>query len=273
MPLEFLKESFKPNEGDDPFSQQSWTLTKLPIILYIIFINVVIYFLVIFLEGSVEAGNWKFGSLSKVRIDQDGEIFRFITANFLHGGNIHIFFNMFSLFMVGPFIEKIFGKINMFILYILSGLGATLSSYYFTLSRIEYSPVSYFSAQAVGASGAVFGIVGGLTLFLLLNKESLKEDIRKRLLINIYIVVALNLVFGFSAGYFSNFSIDNAGHIGGLLSGAGVAYFLNPQVFGKRQLPVARLVSYFLLLLTLSAFAWMIWLYATEIRWMKGLGL
>ncbi len=268
MPLEFLKESFKPDEDNDPFSQQSWVLTKLPIVLYIIFINIVIYYLVILLEGSLIEGNWKFGSLSKVRIDHDGEIFRFITANFLHGGNLHIFFNMLSLFMVGPFIEKIFGKINFFILYILSGLGATLSSYYFTLSRIKYSPIHYPSAQAVGASGAVFGIVGGLTLFLLLNKESLKERVRKRLLINIYIVVALNLVFGFSVA-----GIDNAGHIGGLLAGGGIAYFLNPQIFGKKKLPIARFVSYFLLLLTLSSFIWMIWLYVTETQWMKGLGL
>ncbi len=268
MSLEFLKESFRPNEDNDPSSQQSWTLTKLPIVLYIIFINVAIYLLVIFLEGNVLEGNLKFGSLSKVRIDLNGEIFRFITANFLHGANIHIFFNMLSLFMVGPFIEKIFGKINFFILYILSGLFATLSSYYFTLSRIQYSPMYYPSAQAVGASGAVFGIVGGLTLFLLLNKESLKEGIRKRLLINIYIVVALNLAFGFSV-----VGIDNAGHIGGLLAGAGIAYFLNPQIFGKRRLPIARLVCYSLLLLTVLSFAWMIWLYVTETRWMNGLGL
>ncbi|GMT49542.1 MAG: hypothetical protein IEMM0008_1081 [bacterium] len=268
MPLEFLKESFRPDEGDDPFSQQSWVLTKLPIALYIIFINVVIYLLVIFLEGSVEVGNLKFGSLSKVRIDLNGEIFRFITANFLHGGNIHIFFNMLSLFMVGPFIEKIFGKINFFILYILSGLFATLSSYYFTLARIQYDPRQYASPEAVGASGAIFGVVGGLTLFLLLNKESLKEGIRKRLLINIYIVVALNLAFGFSIG-----GIDNAGHIGGLLAGIGIAYFLKPQIFGKKKLPIARFVSYFLLLLTLSSFIWVIWLYVIETRWMKGLGL
>ncbi|MDH4128143.1 MAG: rhomboid family intramembrane serine protease [Spirochaetota bacterium] len=226
-----------------------------PITIYIIAVNFFLFILIHSLESETDA--WKLGTLNLPMIYPKGEYFRFITAYFLHIHPLHIIFNMFSLFMVGPFIEHIFGKINFFILYMFTGLVSTVSSYLITMPP-----------EAVGASGAIFGIVGGFTTFLIMYKDKLKQDIRKKLLINIFVVVGINLAFGLfsSIGVTGSIQVDNAAHVGGLLSGAIIAIFLKPEALetGKKKISLAIALLY--LVIILASFAWMGYTYILDSR-------
>lgn len=245
------------------FKDSKISLEKPVLSIFLIGINVFLFFLILILEGYTEGNNWKFGSLHNVFITVKGEYFRFWTSLFLHANGFHLALNMFSLFMVGPFIEALFGRISFFLLYMLSGLGSTVASYFFTLSESQY-PL-YSSVESVGASGAIFGIVGGLLYFLLWNKEPLKNQIRKRLLIQLFVIISINLAFGFGTSYFEGGpKVDNAGHLGGLLTGFLIAYFLPIQILGRKPTQLAYALSLFLLTVLFASFSWAWSLYLSE---------
>jgi len=136
----------------------------------------------------------KFGPL----IDK-GEIYRLFTSNFLHGGIIHIAFNMYALYSIGPQVEELYGKWKYIIIYFLSGIGGSLLSYYMLPNTLS-----------IGASGAIFGLLGALFIFALKNKHSLKQGAIGSLLM----VIGVNLYIGMTLP-----NIDNYGHIGGLIVG------------------------------------------------------
>ena len=124
---------------------------------------------------------------------------RIFTALFLHGGFLHLFFNLFVLRQIGPLLEPTLGTARFLLLFLASGLG----SFGFSL---------YINGQlAVGASGGLFGLIGGL---LVLSFFARHETIGLRLFIELLVVIALNLVIG---GMFP--IIDTAAHLGGLISG------------------------------------------------------
>lgn len=130
---------------------------------------------------------------------QEGEYFRLISSTFLHGGLIHLFFNMVTLFYIGSQIEVYFGKIRYLVIYFISGLGASMLS-----STVSPGTVS------VGASGAIFGLFGALLIFALRNKEKVGSGTIK----NIITIIVLNLYIGLTTS-----NIDNWAHIGGVVTG------------------------------------------------------
>jgi len=266
MPFEFLKnnDSDQPDDKVDSTPGLSKILGSYPISIYLILINIIIFLLVLILDGYENV--WKFGSLNYVLVGEKFEIYRFFTAIFLHGHEIHIILNMFSLFMVGPFIEHVFGKVNFFVLYMVTGVMGCVASFYINFPDI--SSHEHGAPEAVGASGAIFGIVGGFTIFLIMNKSRLVDKIRLRLLQNIAIVLVLNLAFGF----FSGLPIDNAGHIGGLLAGGFLGFFLRPEIFGYQKLNVAIPAALILLGLLLLSFIWSTWRYISSYSELSGWG-
>lgn len=136
----------------------------------------------------------KFGPL----IDK-GEVYRLVTSNFLHGGIIHIAFNMYALYSIGPQIEEIYGKWKYICIYFLAGIGSSFLSYYMLPNTLS-----------IGASGAIFGLLGALFIFAVKNRDSLKKGAIKSLLM----VIGVNLYIGMTLP-----NIDNYGHIGGLIVG------------------------------------------------------
>ncbi len=128
---------------------------------------------------------------------RDGEYYRLFTSNFLHADLTHLFVNMFSLFNVGPFVNQIYGNLGFSLIYFLSGIFSSLTSFWFNPS------------PSVGASGAIFGLVGALLAFSLFNFEE-----QSGLLANILIVIAINVAIAFFSP-----QIDNWGHMGGLVCG------------------------------------------------------
>ena len=135
-----------------------------------------------------------------------GEVWRLFTAAFLHGGILHIACNMYSLYAVGTQVEKIYGKVKYIIIYILSALGSSILSYLLAPKSLS-----------VGASGAIFGVLGALLVFVIKEKDKLS----KGTLGNIIAVIGLNLYIGFTIP-----NIDNYGHIGGLIVGIIISIIL-----------------------------------------------
>jgi rhomboid protease GluP len=127
-----------------------------------------------------------------------GQWWRLVTMAFLHGGLLHITFNMIALYQVGTFLEMLIGSARMLLIYAIAMFGASLAVYAFNFDQIT-----------VGASGAIFGIFGALVAI------GLRLGPRGRSLVAQTLpIIGINLAIGFSIP-----NISNAGHIGGLLSG------------------------------------------------------
>ena len=126
---------------------------------------------------------------------QSGEVWRLFTVALVHGGITHLFFNMFSLLVLGNPVEAALGKARFLIIFFVSLLTGSLASIY--LSSSPY--------VSVGASGAVFGLFGA---FIAMRKM-INEGVR-----DIYLIIGLNFVFGFILG-----GVDWRAHLGGLVGG------------------------------------------------------
>ena len=137
----------------------------------------------------------------------NGEWWRFFTPMFLHAGFMHILFNMFCLFVFGPELEKIIGKMRFTTLYLLSGIFANIATYF--LHGLEYAHV--------GASGAIFGLFGAYGALVYYTKKTMPE-LRQMILPIILISVVMTFIQP---------NINATGHIGGLIVGflIGLSYF------------------------------------------------
>ncbi|MDE0737384.1 MAG: rhomboid family intramembrane serine protease, partial [Pirellulaceae bacterium] len=131
-----------------------------------------------------------------------GESWRLLSCTFLHIGLIHIGMNMFVLWQIGNILERLTGNVGFLVLYLGSGVIASLVSVYYNSSVVS-----------AGASGAVFGTFGGLVAFLYRNSDGGLE-IFKPLLTSVTKILLLNLVLGFMIP-----GIDMAAHVGGLIAG------------------------------------------------------
>lgn len=139
-----------------------------------------------------------------------GQLWRFFTPMLLHGSILHIGFNMYALNVFGTGLERRYGHGRFLLLYILSGFAGAVFSFLFT------------SAYSIGASGAIFGLVGAEGIFLFQNRKLFGSRARGALN-NVIFIVAINLVLGLQPG------IDNWGHIGGMLGGLIFAWFAGPH--------------------------------------------
>jgi len=150
-----------------------------------------------------------FGAKINQFIEQ-GQFWRLITPVLLHGSLIHIGFNMYALYNLGPSLERKYGILPFIALYLIGGVwGNTLS---FLLSP----------NPSLGASTAIFGLIAAQGVYIYKNRYLLGSAARP-LLVNISMVIFVNLMLGLSPG------IDNWGHIGGLLGGLFFAWFAGPS--------------------------------------------
>jgi len=149
-----------------------------------------------------------FGAKQNALITEQHQYWRLVTCIFLHIGFIHFLFNNYALWIIGREIEQIYGSARFLILYLTTGVLASISSFLF-------SP----NAVSAGASGAIFGLFGVMATFAFKYRKeipaALSRDIRRRVLP----IIAINLLFGFSARAI----VDNAAHLGGLIAGVALA--------------------------------------------------
>jgi rhomboid protease GluP len=134
---------------------------------------------------------------------------RLLTSMFLHFGIIHIGFNMYVLYQIGPFIETIFGRLRYLLIYFIAGLAGSFVS-------VSFHPDSV----GAGASGAIFGLYGAVFGFLLLERKSLLPGAANSIAKSAGIFVLYNVVYGAMQR-----NTDLTAHFGGLIGGflAGLA--------------------------------------------------
>ncbi len=131
------------------------------------------------------------------------EWWRLLTSMFLHGGLLHLLFNMMALVNIGAQLEAMVGRTQFLLAYILCGLAGSVTSLWWTSPEISVS---------VGASGAIFGLFGMMLILFVLERQ-LDWKSKRAILSNMAVVIGINLAFGMRA------NIDNAAHIGGLVAG------------------------------------------------------
>lgn len=185
--------------------------------LILIGINVVVFLLTAFVSGNIFDIDTRvliyFGAKVNILIDQ-GEVWRLLTCAFLHSGLIHIGFNMYSLYIIGPQIEQIYGAKKYLIIYLISCITASLASYLMNPNGIS-----------VGASGGIFGLMGALLAFAFIERHR----IQKKAISSLLQIIVINLFIGLSIK-----NIDNFAHIGGLIGG-GLSGFIIYRLLIKKN--------------------------------------
>ena len=129
-----------------------------------------------------------------------GEWWRLLTSTLLHGSILHLLFNMYALYWLGPQLERSLGHVRFAALYILSALGGSVASYWFSDLR----------TVSVGASGAIFGLI---TATIVIGRE-MRTDVSQ-----LIVLLGLNVVIGFLQS-----GIDWRAHFGGAITGAAIAF-------------------------------------------------
>ena len=152
------------------------------------------------------------GALIPVAVIEDSQVWRLLTAMFLHASLGHIFFNAYALYIFGRGIEALFGRARLLIIYLLGGLSGSVLS--LALSGGGWS---------VGASGAVFALFTAQALHLYQHRR-VYANVRGQLR-HMLFILGINLFIGFMPGS----RIDNWGHIGGMLGGALLAWRVAPR--------------------------------------------
>lgn len=190
------------------------TQKDIPVVSVILVIVNVIVFLICTFTGNLLYNR---GRLDIISVLSQGEYDRIIWSAFLHSGVNHIFNNMVILFFLGAMMEKEIGHIRYFILYFVSGIGGNLLS-------LVYKVITFDLSGSVGASGAIFGLDGALLSLILFSNRRPASPGR----------VILMIVYSLYSG-FTGDNIDNAAHIGGLLTGFLVGFIICVQDKSKKK--------------------------------------
>lgn len=172
----------------------------------------ILYFLYLELAGSSEDVIFmlEHGAMFAPLVLENHEYYRLLTAVFMHFGIHHLVNNMLVLFVLGDNLERALGSVKYLICYLLCGVGANVVSMLFNMQEASY-------AVGAGASGAVFGVIGGLFYAVLINKGRL-EDLSSRQLI---VTIIFSLYFGFTST-----GVDNVAHVSGMILGVILAMIL-----------------------------------------------
>ena len=181
-----------------------------PVTTIILVINLVMAVLLIVTGGFDTENLVKFGALVPILVTKEGEYYRIITAMFLHGGFLHLLSNSFVLYYIGAYMERLVGPKKYLFIYMISGI---ISSLFVLFLASDLS-------VTIGASGAIFGVIGGLLVLTFLRKEWFSDHsirtIRQLIIINVVITFLV-----------PNISIP--GHMGGLIAGILLGYLIAPK--------------------------------------------
>lgn len=188
-------------------------------------------------HGSIDAVSMQFGD-KRQELIRAGQWQRFITPIFLHGSWPHLITNGLSLFWFGSQIERVYGARRYLVLFLISGIAGNLFSYWFQ------------PTPSLGASGALFGLIGAALVFPLRYRDLVPAHVRAAMMRQLIPITLLNVAFSFTPG------IDKWAHFGGLIGGALLGLFLRPALLDDRRPNAVRDMSLSLLcalLLVLTA--------------------
>jgi rhomboid protease GluP len=160
---------------------------------------------------------------------------RFVTPMFVHVNLIHLLVNMYSLWIVGPYVEKLYGSAKFVVFWVVTGIAGVVASYLTVRPDIPAGAIGRFlfknqDVASAGASGALFGLVGVLFVFGIKFRRELPEGFKRAFGTGMLPIIMINLFIG----YLGRGLIDNAAHMGGLVSGAGLALVVQYRRPGER---------------------------------------
>ncbi len=187
-------------------------LRRAPVTIALLAAIVVVYVLQLATGDALTAAGANYGPAVRA-----GEYWRLVTSMFLHGSLLHLALNGWALYQLGALFEILVGSPRMLLVYFATGITGSLVSAWFT------------QVPSVGASGAIFGLLGALIAFLLRRRGTLTPQ-GKSILMQLLFWAVINVVFGFSDP-----QIDNSAHLGGCAAGLLLGLTL-PE---RRQLPPA----------------------------------
>lgn len=202
----------QPVEGRVPVFLR--TKVKKPMVTYVILgVTVLMYGLQYLSQtflGGVDMPFFLGGKINELILR--GQIWRLITPVLLHGGILHLAFNMYALYTIGRGLEQFYGHWRFLALYLIAGYTGNVLSFLFSAN------------PSLGASTAIFGLAAAQGVLMIKNKK-LFGGRAQAMLINLGLVLAINLSLGFSP----NSGIDYWGHIGGLIGGTIFAWVAGPR--------------------------------------------
>lgn len=197
-------------------------------------VNVFVFLLMQFSGGTenyevLRAFGAKYNSLINA-----GEWWRLVTPVFIHIGWLHLIVNMYSLFMLGPYVERLYGSARFVFFWIVTGIAGVAASYFASSMGGKPGVVGRFlfrggDGPSAGASGALFGLVGVLFVFGIKYRHELPEGFKRAFGLGMLPTILINLFIGYTIPF-----IDNAAHLGGLAAGMVFALFLDYKRPGER---------------------------------------
>jgi rhomboid protease GluP len=197
-------------------------------------VNVFVFLLMHFSGGTesyevLRAFGAKYNSLINA-----GEWWRLVTPVFIHIGWLHLIVNMYSLFMLGPYVERLYGSARFVFFWIVTGIAGVAASYFASSVGGKPGVMGRFlfrggDGPSAGASGALFGLVGVLFVFGIKYRHELPEGFKRAFGLGMLPTILINLFIGYTIPF-----IDNAAHLGGLAAGMLFALFLDYKRPGER---------------------------------------
>ena len=191
-------------------------LRNAPAVLVLILLNAMVFLF------EISVGNWndpeilhRLGALEPYSVLVQHEYWRFFTALFLHGGLLHLGFNAFALYVLGPPLERSIGTMRFFLCYLISGLASGAGVMGLTLIDLVRP------AQLVGASGCIMGIVGAWAGFLMRHRHAPHA---KQRLANVMMIVVIQIAFDLSTP-----QVSMSAHLCGLVAGFFLGLVLAPR--------------------------------------------
>jgi rhomboid protease GluP len=181
------------------------------------------------------------GASQGFRVVLDREYWRLVTTIFLHGGLIHLAINTWSLYVVGPLVERLYGNLAFAVIYVASGIGGALAS--MTVSPLRIG---------VGASGAICGILGALVAFLIVHRRAIPKSVLTTFRFGLTSVAILMAILGYFVP-----NIDHQAHLGGLGTGFLCGLLLTQPwpVVSSKWVALRRVAAMFLIAGALTAVA------------------
>ncbi len=233
-PLEQLPDAGKPQPQDQPPERGTQrVMLHIPVarprLTYaLIAVNAFIFVLVYYILSDEQTADvYRWGVNNQRLVLSFGEYHRLLSAMFLHSlaTPAHIVFNMFALYYIGITVERFFGTLRFALIYFLGGLWGSILSVFLNGPDVT----------SVGASGAVFALVGAEMVFLYFHRKLLGAVAQTRLR-SLIIIAGMNFAVGIASAFSTNGpGIDNWGHIGGLAGGVALAWFISPVFILRRH--------------------------------------
>lgn len=196
-------------------------LKRQPIVTILLIVINILVFIAMEYTGSTEDTNhlYNWGGTYYPSIIQEHQYYRLITSMFLHSGFDHIFNNMLVLALIGERLERTIGSKKYLIIYMLTGIFANVASIYMNMWQGQF-------VVGVGASGAIFGVVGAMAYLVIRYRGANLGISPSRLLL----FIGLSLYSGFQS-----YNVDNTAHIAGFISGVIMLFIIDTWFKNRRK--------------------------------------